>query len=114
MEYSPYLKPMRPDALMRRPAPQAHFDAPRVKLVPKEPPADPDALHAPAFAPRPVRSAPVEEDLDQLLSSFLEEEADEAPADDPRDAVPTSKMPVPVCVPLFEEEAPKRHWWQRR
>ena len=112
MEYSPYLKPMRPDALTRRPAAQARFDAPKVKLVPVEKPVDPEELRAPIFAPSPVRSAPTDDELDQLLNSFFEAEEEEDPADDSGDAVPTSQMPVPVCVPLFEE--PRKHWWQRR
>ena len=112
MEYSPYLKPMRPDALMRRPCAQAHFEAPRVRLVPIERPADPEALQAPVFAPRPVRRAPTDSELDQLLDSFFEEAEDDDAPDDSRDAVPTALMPVPVCVPLFEE--PKKRWWQRR
>ena len=112
MEHSPYLKPMRPDALTRRPVQQAQFDTPKVKLVPMAKPSDSGELRAPVFAPVPVRSAPTDDELDQLLNSFFESEEEEDVPDDSGDAVPTSQMPVPVCVPLFEE--PKKHWWQKR
>ena len=110
MESNVWLKPMRPDALMRRPAPQAQFDPSKARLVPRTVEADPEEMHKPVFAPRPVRRDPPADDLDRLLDSFLEEEDDEE--DVLQDAVPTECMPVPVCVPLYEQ--PKKHWWQKR
>ena len=83
------LKPMRPDALMRRPSPQAQFN--------------------PALSTVKLREkAPAQEALDDLLEAFLDEADDDEPAED---AVPTESMPMPVCVPLFEKAIPERAWW---
>jgi len=89
------LKPMRPDALLRRPAAQAQFDP---------------AKAAPKLKPRAeaVQQTPADDVLDELLNRFLDETEDDEPLDD---AVPTESMPVPVCVPLTEETIPERAWW---
>ena len=83
------LKPMRPDALLRRPSAQAQFDPAHSAVKLREKP-------------------PVEEPLDDLLEAFLDEAEDDEPTSD---AVPTESMPVPVCVPLTEETIPERAWW---
>ena len=40
----------------------------------------------------------------------MQEDEDDEPLED---AVPTASMPVPVCVPLYELDAPpkRRRWW---
>ena len=83
------LKPMRPDALLRRPCAQAQFESAQSAVKLRE-------------------KAPAKESLDDLLEAFLDEADDDEPTED---AVPTESMPVPVCVPLFEKPVPERAWW---
>ena len=95
MESGGLLRPMPADALIRRPAQQADGAVQAVSFLVRE--ADPAALHAPAFAPKPERAPDPEAELDMPLE----------------DAVPTASMPVPVCVPLHETLPQKKHslWW---
>lgn len=101
------LKPMPPDALLRKPAP-APKPAVRPVLVEDAAPAQPSLMKPPAFAPR--REKKEEERLDELISAFIPEEDDD---EDGEDCVPTSQMPVPVCVPLYEEPRRRRSWLKR-
>ena len=111
MENAPLLKPMAADALTRRPPQQASVAARSVALRERE--SDPAAFHLPVLAPRPEKaSVPEKEpDLDTLLSTYVNETDDE---DEPlEDAVPTERMPVPVCVPLYDQpqERQRSLWW---
>jgi len=108
MESGGLLRPMPADALIRRPAQQADGAVQAVSFLVRE--ADPAALHAPAFAPRPEKAPDPEADLDVLLTSFVDESEEDEPLED---AVPTASMPVPVCVPLHEALPQKKHslWW---
>lgn len=105
MEREPLLRPMPKDALIRRaPAPSAAPSARSPVLC--EAQKDPACLRKPEFAPFPARrAAPAEEALDELLGEYLMEEDDDDPVGD---AVPTHLMPMPVCVPLYEQPAPRR------
>ena len=101
------LKPMPPDALLRRPAPQAQWE-PKAVLVEDHEPAQPSLMKPPVLAPRPEKKE--EPQLDELLAAFVEDEDDD---EDGEDCVPTSQMPVPVCVPLYEEPRRRRSWLRR-
>ena len=108
MESGSLLKPMAADALLRRPQPQAA--APVKQVTFREAEKDSPFFHAPAFAPKPEKKAEPTQELDALLSDFLADEDEEEPLED---AVPTERMPVPVCVPLYEGFSPKKRslWW---
>lgn len=102
------LKPMPPDALLRKPAPQAQWE-PKAVLISRGGPAQPSLMKPPTFAPRPAKEeAPPQ--LDELLSAFVSDEDDE---EDGEDCVPTSQMPLPACVPLYEEPRRRRPWRKR-
>ena len=108
MESGGLLKPMAADALLRRPHQQAGAQPRPVAFLAPE--RDSEALHAPAFAPKPEKKIDPGTELDALLSAFVQEDEDDEPLED---AVPTASMPVPVCVPLYELDAPKKRrlWW---
>ena len=108
MESGGLLKPMAADALMRRPHQQASAPVRAVAFLAKE--SDPDTLRAPMFTPKPVKAPAPKDDLDALLAAYVAEEDDDEPLED---AVPTASMPVPVCVPLYEERPQKKRrlWW---
>ena len=110
MEDGPLLKPMPPDALTRR-RETAYVSAPAAAAMPfaKESPKDPECMRIPEFAPLPVKKAP-EADLTELLAPYMADEEDDEPEED---AVPTHLMPVPVCVPLYEEIPSRRRRGKR-
>ena len=106
MEEEALLKPMPPDALIRRRDAVASAPiSPSVQFLSEEN-RDPEALHKPVFAHFPVKNdAAPEKDLDDLLCAYLPDEDDDEPD---ADAVPTHLMPMPACVPLYEEPTPRR------
>ena len=108
MESGGLLRPMPADALIRRPAQQAGEAVRAVSFLCNE--ADPASLHAATFAPKPEKAPNAASDLEALLSPFLEESDEEEPLED---AVPTDSMPVPACVPLYENPPEKKSslWW---
>ena len=98
------LKPMGPDSLLRRPAPQAAASGEKAPLALRaEPEAEP-LLQPAAFA------QPGEEP--DLLAGFVIEEDPDEPDDTP-DLVDSSLMPDPACVPLYDLDVskPRRAWW---
>ena len=135
MNTSKMLRPMPPDALAPRPDARAVYEVREAPLEPaSEKPSCSPLMHVPVLADAPVRepapekavlppepafeeaqeaALPADENwlagLDELLSSFSAEDDDD---DDEPDAMPTEEMPVPVSVPLFEMETPRR--WRRK
>lgn len=104
------LKPMPKDALLRRPAPALAAQHAPVALVDSPAPEAPVLMHPATFAPRPPKEKEEEPTLNDLLAAFVPDDDDD---DEPlEDCVPTSQMPVPVCVPLYEE-APRKRWFGR-
>lgn len=127
------LRPMPADALLRRPAARPEPPAP-APLVSWREPAHPSLMKPPALAPLPARTAlpqpPVLPELPMLPELPVLPAPEPGEPDDPfallalcpagdeededdedgDDCVPTSQMPVPACVPLYEPPKPRRSW----
>ena len=119
---TPLLKPMAPDALLRRPAavPPAQAPAPVMppvaEVLPEELPAEepafvlpPEYAQPPAYCAPPIQpdalTAEPEAELDALLEAFPEEEDEELIGPD---FMPTERMPEPVNVPLYDLTLPPK------
>ena len=102
---SSVLRPMGPDSLAPRPAPQAAASGGKPALARQEAPQPEAYLQPAAFA------APAEAELDLLAGFVIEDEPDET--DDQPDLVDSASMPYPACVPLYELDAPgkRRRLW---
>ena len=105
MPTSPLLRPMAPDSLKPRPAPQAAPSISPGLLIPNAPVQREAQLHPASFAEE--KPAPADE---LLFPDFFLSDPDEDEDDDEPDAVPTESMPTPACVPLFDLSslAPRR------
>lgn len=101
------LKPMPPDALLRKPEPKPQAQ-PKAQLVSREDSAPSPLMKPPVLAARPSRLS--EPQLDDLLAPFLPQDEED---EDGEDCVPTSRMPQPACVPLYEEPRRRRAWRRR-
>ena len=103
------LKPMPKDALLRKPLPAAPVQHAPAALVDCEAPEAPVLMKPASFASIPPKQA--QPQLDDLLAAFISDDDDD---DEPlEDCVPTSQMPVPVCVPLYEEPRRRRGLFRR-
>ena len=102
---SSVLRPMGPDSLAPRPAPQAAASGGKPALARQEAPQPEAYLQPAAFA------APAEDELDLLAGFVIEDEPDET--DDQPDLVDSASMPYPACVPLYALDAPgkRRRLW---
>ena len=116
-QQQPLLRPLNSDQLAPRPSAQAVWNAASaVPPKPSESASGSSLMHPAAFsAPEPVKPADEQPDsaelsLEALISSVSPEESDEEETPDEPDALPTEHMPLPVCVPLFEEAPPKRRF----
>lgn len=102
---SSVLRPMGPESLAPRLAPQAAASGGKPAL------ARQDQLPAEAYLQPAAFAASPEDELDLLAGFVIEDEPDEA--DDQPDLVDSASMPYPACVPLYELAAPgkRRRLW---
>lgn len=101
-EMAPLMKPLRADSLLRRPAPvAARPDAVPIRLC-SLPVSEPVLMRPAAFAPPVPRVVPAESEVPKAVEAAIVDDDDDLLSPD---AMPTEKMPVPVCVPLYEAAA---------
>lgn len=104
-QMAPLMKPLRADSLLRRPAPvAARPDAvsPRLRSMPTD---EPVLMHPAVLTPPALRAVPAEPEVPEVVEAAIADDDDDLLSED---AMPTEKMPVPVCVPLYEM-APAAH-----
>ena len=98
-EMVPLMKPLRADSLLRRPAPVAA----RPDVVPTRlrvlPVSEPVLMRPAVFATPVPRAVPAEPEVPEAVEAAIADDDDDLLSPD---AMPTEKMPVPVCVPLYE------------